>query len=80
MNNFTLIKIGTLGAIVSALCCFTPVAMFLFGAVGLAAWVGYLDYVLMPAMLLFISLIIYGLTRKTKVSHTESRMRQKIKN
>ncbi len=64
MKNSILLKTGTIGVIISALCCFTPVLVLIFGAVGLAAWVGYLDYVLMPALLFFVCLIIYAATRK----------------
>ena len=66
MKTSTLLKTGTVGVIISALCCFTPVLVFIFGAVGLAAWVGYLDYVLMPALLFFVGLIIYAVNRKSK--------------
>ena len=68
MKTSTLLKTGTIGVIISALCCFTPVLVLIFGAVGLAAWVGYLDYVLMPALLFFVCLIIYAVTRKSKAS------------
>lgn len=33
----------------------------LAGAVGLAALTGYLDYVLLPALLVFIGMLVYGL-------------------
>ncbi len=67
MRTSTLLKTGTIGVIVSALCCFTPVLVLIFGAVGLATWVGYLDYVLMPALLFFAGVIIYAVTRKSRV-------------
>lgn len=70
MKTSTLLKTGTIGVIISALCCFTPVLVLVFGAVGLAAWVGYLDYVLMPALLFFVGLIIYAVNRKTKLPYT----------
>lgn len=66
MKTSTLLKTGTIGVIVSALCCFTPVLVFVFGVVGLAAWVGYLDYVLMPTLLFSVGLIIYAVNRKSK--------------
>jgi len=68
MKTTTLLKTGTIGVIVSALCCFTPVLVIIFGAVGLAAWVGYLDYVLMSALLFFVGLIIYAVSRKSKAA------------
>jgi mercuric ion transport protein len=65
MKTSTLLKTGMIGMLISALCCFTPVLVLIFGAVGLAAWVGYLDYVLMPTLLFFVGVIIYAATRKT---------------
>lgn len=72
MKTSNLIKTGTIGVIVSALCCFTPVLVLIFGALGLAAWVGYLDYVLMPALLFFVGMIVYAVNRKPKVSCVEN--------
>ena len=60
----TLLKVGVIGTIIAALCCFTPVLVVLFGAVGLAAVVGYLDVVLFPALGIFLLLTIYALWRK----------------
>lgn len=72
MKTSTLLKTGTIGVIISALCCFTPLLVLIFGAVGLATWVGYLDYVLMPALLFFAGLIIYAVNRKSKASCAEN--------
>ena len=36
------------GALVSILCCVTPVLVVLAGALGLTAWIARLDYVLIP--------------------------------
>lgn len=60
MKNSTLLKFGIGGTIIAALCCFTPILVLLLGAVGAAAWIGYLDYVLFPALFLFIGLTIYA--------------------
>ena len=64
MKKDTLLKTGITGSIIAALCCFTPVLVLLFGAVGLAAWIGYLDFVLMPALLIFIGITAYAFFRK----------------
>ncbi len=64
MTPITPLKAGVTGTIIVALCCFTPVLVILFGAVGLAALVGYLDYVLFPALAFFIALTIYALWRR----------------
>ncbi len=60
MKRNTLLKTGIIGSAIAALCCFTPVLVVLFGAVGLAAWAGYLDYVLMPALVFFLGLTAYA--------------------
>ena len=59
-----LLGAGAIGAVVAALCCFTPVLVLLLGAVGLGALTGYLDYVLWPALTFFVGLTIYALARK----------------
>lgn len=62
----TLVRIGVVGAVLVALCCFTPILVILLGVVGLSALTGYLDYVLMPALFVFIGLTIYAVWRKQK--------------
>ena len=61
-----LLKIGLSGSVVAAVCCFTPVLVVLLGVVGLSALVGYLDYVLFPALAAFIALTLYALYKKRK--------------
>ncbi len=59
-----LLRIGVVGTVVAALCCFTPVLVVLLAVVGLSALVGWLDYVLLPVMAVFAALTIYALTRR----------------
>jgi len=66
MNNKILLKTGLIGTVLAALCCFTPVLVILFGIVGLSALVGYLDYVLLPALGIFILITIYALIRRAR--------------
>ncbi|GAB1233011.1 mercury resistance system transport protein MerF [Ferrigenium sp. UT4] len=61
----TLLRVGIIGALLTALCCFTPLLVILLGALGLAALTGYLDYVLLPALAMFVILIIYAARRRT---------------
>ncbi len=72
MNENKLIKTGIVGTVIAALCCFTPVLVILFGAVGLAAVVGYLDYVLFPALAFFIALTIYAVWHRQQVQGTNN--------
>ena len=62
MKDATLIKTGVVGTIIAAICCFTPVLVILFGVVGLSAWIGWLDYVLLPALAVFVGITAYALT------------------
>jgi mercuric ion transport protein len=63
MRDRTLITTGAVGAVLAALCCLTPLLAILFGAVGLTAWLAKADYVLMPALILCVALIAFGLYR-----------------
>ena len=65
-NNKKLLCTGAGGTIVVALCCFTPLLVVLLGAVGLSAWLGWLDYVLFPALGAFILLTLYALYRQRR--------------
>ncbi len=64
MNDRNLLKIGIVGTVVAALCCFTPVLVVLLGVVGLSAVVGWLDYVLLPVLLIFLGLTAFALWRR----------------
>jgi len=66
MKNSSLLKTGITGTVLIALCCFTPVLVILFGAVGMSAMVGYLDIVLLPALTIFIGITLFALWKKTK--------------
>ena len=61
-----LLRFGIIGAVIAALCCFTPLLLLLLGAVGLGALTGYLDYVLVPALVFFVGLTVYAMYRKRR--------------
>ena len=54
-NRFIAALVGT-GVV--ALCCFTPALVVLLAAVGLAAFTPYLDWVLLPALLILIVITV----------------------
>lgn len=64
--NGKLLKTGIVGTVIVALCCFTPILVVLFGVVGLSAVVGYLDYVLFPALAVFVLITIYAVIRHAR--------------
>jgi mercuric ion transport protein len=64
MKDRTLLRVGVAGTALAVVCCVTPAMVLLLGAVGLSAWLGWLDYVLLPPMLGFAGLTVYGLYRR----------------
>jgi len=61
-----LLKIGIVGTIIAAICCFTPALVILLGAVGLSAWLGWLDIVLLPALAIFLVITGYALWKRSR--------------
>lgn len=57
------------GTVIVALCCFTPILVVILGTLGLSAWVGYLDYVLLPALGALIGLTIWSYSRYRRHCH-----------
>ncbi|NUJ81317.1 mercury resistance system transport protein MerF [Methylocystis sp. FS] len=64
MDNRTLLKTGIVGTVVAAVCCTTPILVILLGALGLSTWAGWLDYMLLPALFVFVGVTIYALRRR----------------
>lgn len=64
MQISNLTKLGLVGTVVTALCCFTPILVILFGTLGLSWLVGYLDYFLFPLLFLFVGITIYAFLRR----------------
>ena len=75
MSESKLLKVGAIGAAVAAICCFTPILVVLFGVLGLSHLVGVLDYVLLPALLVFVGLIVYALVRKSRAAAERAELR-----
>ncbi|MFP2767919.1 mercury resistance system transport protein MerF [Oceanisphaera sp. KMM 10153] len=61
-----LIKVGLVGGMVTALCCFTPILVWALSALGVSVMIGYLDYVLFPLLGLFILLLLLGVARHVR--------------
>ena len=64
MRDRTLIATGTIGAVLAALCCMTPLLMIVFSTIGLGAWLAKADYVLIPAIVVCLAMIGFGLYRR----------------
>ena len=63
-----LLSTGIIGAAVTALCCFTPLLVLLLGAVGLSALLGWLDYILLPALAAFLGITAYAVWRRQRAA------------
>jgi mercuric ion transport protein len=61
---------GAAGSAVAAVCCFTPALVVLLGAVGLSAWLVWLDYLLLPALFFFVGLTGFALIRMQRARTT----------
>jgi mercuric ion transport protein len=66
MSDRKLLGIGLGGSVLAAVCCFTPALVLLLGAIGLSAWLAWLDYVLIPALVLFLAITGYALLRRRR--------------
>jgi mercuric ion transport protein len=66
MRDKHLLRIGTIGTVVTALCCFTPVLVVLFSALGISALTGMLDMVLLPALAIFVGITGYALWKQNQ--------------
>jgi mercuric ion transport protein len=64
MSNSALLKVGIVGTIVAAVCCFTPVVVVLLGVVGLAFLNAWLDYLVLPSLVFFLVITGYALWKR----------------
>ena len=68
MKDATILKTGIAGSIIAAVCCATPVLVVALSALGLSVWLGWIDYVLFPALAIFVGLTAYGLWRRQRAA------------
>ena len=61
------LMLGIVGTVLSCLACLTPVAVLALGAIGLGAWTGHLDAVLLLLLVGFVALVVsrYWSARRT---------------
>ena len=65
-DDKSVLRLGVVGALVAAVCCFTPLLVALLATVGLSALTGWLDFVLLPALAIFAALAVYGGVRVSR--------------
>ena len=59
----SLLRVGIVGTVIALICCFTPVLVVLLGIAGLSAAVGWLDYVLLPTLAVFVGITLYAIVK-----------------
>ena len=64
MTREKLLKVGVIGTIGTGLCCFTPILVIGLTTIGASAIVGGLDFVLLPALAVFIAITGYALWKR----------------
>jgi len=67
MTRTRLLATGIMGFLVSMLGCMTPVLVGLLAVLGVSGSMGWLDYVLLPAMAAFAGLTVYALIRGKRI-------------
>ncbi|WP_157018061.1 mercury resistance system transport protein MerF [Mesorhizobium xinjiangense] len=68
MKDAAIFKTGIVGSAIAAVCCATPILVIALGALGLSAWVVWVDYVALPALALFLATAAYGLWRRQRAA------------
>jgi mercuric ion transport protein len=68
MKDATILKTGIIGSVIAAVCCSTPTLAVVLGALGLSAWLGWVEDVLLPALAVFLGLTAYGLWRRQRTA------------
>lgn len=68
MDDAKLLRAGLIGTAVAALCCVTPVLVVVLSLVGLSALVGWLDYVLLPALAMCCAITGFALWKRYRTA------------
>ncbi len=63
MQDRALLKLGLTGTIVTAICLFTPTLAWLLALSGMAGWLAWTDYVLLPLLAVFLGVTAYAVLR-----------------
>lgn len=76
MNSPQWFRTGVVSSVLLALCCVTPVLFIAITAVGLSALAGWLDFVLIPALVVSMGLTYWAWRRCRKDDACASDARQ----
>ena len=68
MDDRKLVRVGALGALLATVFCITPTLVVVLSVVGLSGAVGYLDYVLLPALAVFVGMLVSEIVRRRRAA------------
>lgn len=68
ISNRNLLRTGIAGAVVTAICCVTPVLVIAFGILGVSAWLGWIDWLLFPMLGAFLLLTFYAWMMRSRAA------------
>jgi mercuric ion transport protein len=66
MTNKSLFRVGLIGTVLSALCCFTPLLAVVLTGIGMASLIPRLDPVLIPVMIAFAAFTFWAYSRQDR--------------
>lgn len=66
------VRTGLFGAVITAICCFTPLLVGALTAAGMAAAIAWLDIILLPLLGLFLGMLFFGLAGKAREKAREA--------
>ena len=72
MDDRYLFRVGAAGAVIAAVCCFTPVLVVALTALGLSVAVAWLDVVLLPALAIFGGIAVYAWIRQRRLARPDT--------
>jgi mercuric ion transport protein len=72
MKKNRLFITGIVGTVLTLLCCVTPILIILFGVAGIGVLTGYIDYLLIPALIVFAAIAYYAYDKSSKEKESRS--------
>ena len=66
MNSRRLFRIGAVGTVITALCCFTPLLVIGLTSLGFVGAIAYLDMILLPLLGICALLLAFALMQKVR--------------
>ena len=72
------IKCGIIGTLVSTIFCFTPLLLNFLALIGLSNFIAYVDYIVFPALLVFLFMIYIGFMRNLYSSEEDKGDNQEL--